>query len=559
MTATSETGSRSRNLVLAAMIFAVAMTFIDQTIVAIAAPSFQKELGLTTTGVQWAVNAYILSLAAFFAFGGRLADTLGHRRMVVLGVIVFATASALCGLTPRGSIAEAWIVTFRVVQGAGGAIMFPAALAIVVQTFELRTRGRALALFFGIAGGLTAIGPLLGGYLTQWTWRAIFWVNIPVAVVALVLIIISKPTTTYRPARQDLRGLALIATGVALSVFGFQQSSIWGWGNPAIGLSIGLGVLIIGVFYLVELHTQSPLIQVKIFSIRAFRVENLVLGIAMLVFVPMFFFASEYAQISLDEPAKQAGLYLLYFFIGYAVASQIGGRVLDRRGAKRPVFVGCGLAAVGFALWAGQLTKLSFGSQVWYVVMAGAGVGLMLTPASTDAVNRASKHSYGEATGITQTIRNYSASLGLAILGTILVSELRSRVTESLMSQGLPRASAVAAASRISESQDRGGGGGLASIPHFVRLDFAYATRSVFYVMAGVMALAAVVALIGLEGGLQVETGAPESEGAAQLNPSRGVARDLSTEAADVLAGGPPIANRLLIARAEVLDERQVD
>ena len=458
MTATGESGSRSRNLVLAAMIFAVAMTFIDQTIVAIAAPSFQKELGLTSTGVQWAVNAYILALAAFFAFGGRLADTVGHRRMVVLGVIVFAAASTLCGLTPKGSIAEAWIVTFRAVQGVGGAIMFPAALAIVVQTFELRAAGRALALFFGIAGGLTALGPLLGGYLTQWTWRAIFWVNIPVAIVALALITISKPTTAYRPARQDLRGLALIATGVALSVFGFQQSSIWGWGNPAIGLSIGLGVLIIGVFYVVELHTPSPLIQVKIFSIRAFCVENLVLGIAMLVFVPMFFFASEYAQISLGEPAKQAGLYLLYFFIGFAVASQIGGRVLDRRGAKRPVLIGCCLAAVGFALWAGQLTKLSFGSQVWYVVMAGAGVGLMLTPASTDAVNRASKHSYGEATGITQTIRNYSASLGLAILGTILVSELRSRVTASLISQGLSRASAVAAASRISESQGTSGG-----------------------------------------------------------------------------------------------------
>jgi MFS family permease len=134
------------------MIFAVAMTFIDQTIVSIAAPAFQRELGLTTTGVQWAINAYILSLVALFAFGGRLADTVGHRRMVVIGVIVFAGASALCGLTPRGSIAEAWIVTFRVVQGAGGAIMFPAALAIVVQTFELRERGKALALFFGIGG-----------------------------------------------------------------------------------------------------------------------------------------------------------------------------------------------------------------------------------------------------------------------------------------------------------------------------------------------------------------------------------------------------------------------
>ena len=124
-------------------------------------------------------------------------------------------------------------MTFRVVQGAGGAIMFPAALAIVVQTFALRERGKALALFFGIAGGLTAIGPVLGGYLTQWTWRAIFWVNIPVALIALALIFISKPVTEHRPARMDYRGLVLIAAGVALSVFGFQQSNIWGWQQPA--------------------------------------------------------------------------------------------------------------------------------------------------------------------------------------------------------------------------------------------------------------------------------------------------------------------------------------
>src|SRR6202522_1300105 len=203
MTIASAPAGRPRNLVLAAMIFAVSMTFIDQTIVSIAVPQIQKELGLTSTGVQWAVNGYLLSLAALFAFGGRLADTLGHRKMVTLGVIVFAAASAMCGLTPKGSLAEAWIVTFRVVQGAGGAIMFPAALAIVVQTFALRERGKALALFFGIAGALTAIGPLLGGYLTQWTWRAIFWVNIPVALIALVLIMVSKPQTEYQRAPID--------------------------------------------------------------------------------------------------------------------------------------------------------------------------------------------------------------------------------------------------------------------------------------------------------------------------------------------------------------------
>jgi EmrB/QacA subfamily drug resistance transporter len=507
--AVSVGGGRSRNLILAAMIFAVAMTFIDQTIVSIAVPQIQRELGLTSTGVQWAVNAYLLSLAALFAFGGRLADTVGHRRMVVLGVIVFAASSAMCGLTPKGSLAEAWIVTFRVVQGAGGAMLFPAALAIVVHTFALRERGKALATFFGIAGGLTAVGPVLGGYLTQWTWRAIFWVNIPVALIALALIFISKPTTVFRAARMDYRGLALIASGVALSVFGFQQASIWGWSNPGTELCIAAGVVLLVVFYFVEIRTQSPLMQVKIFRIRAFLIENVVLGIAMLAFVPVFFFASEYAQISLAKSASGAGLFLLFFFLGFVVAAQIGGRMLDRGGAKRPVVLGCAAAAVGFDLWAGNVTQLNFGTQQWYVVLAGAGMGMMLGPASTDAVNRASRLSYGEATGITQTVRNYAAGLGLAILGTTLVTQMRSRITASLISQGMPPGQASIEAARVAQGQRSGSGGG--AIPHFVRLDFAFATRTVLLVMAGVMAAAAVVALFGLRAGVQEETNVAET------------------------------------------------
>src|ERR1700735_5150030 len=272
--ALSGNGMQGRNWVLAAMIFAVSMTFIDQTIVSIAVPNIQRELGLTSTGVQWVVNAYLISLPALFALVGLLSDIFGPTKTSVIGVIVFVVASAMCGLTPKGSGAEAWIVTFRVIQGAGGALMFPAALAIVVNTFPLRERGKALALFFGIAGGLTAIGPLLGGYLTQWTWRAIFWVNIPVALIALALILISKPVTDYRPARMDYRGLVLIAAGVALSVFGFQQSSIWGWHNPGIWLCIVGGLALLVVFYFVEMRTDSPLIQVSIFRVRPFLVEN---------------------------------------------------------------------------------------------------------------------------------------------------------------------------------------------------------------------------------------------------------------------------------------------
>ncbi|HUK94563.1 MAG TPA: MFS transporter [Gaiellaceae bacterium] len=494
------------------MIFAVSMTFIDQTIVSIAAPQIQRELGLTSTGMQWAINAYLLALAALFAFGGRLADTVGHRRMVVIGVVVFAAASALCGFTPKGSLAEAWLVTFRALQGAGGALMFPAALAIVVQTFALRERGRALALFFGIAGGLTAIGPTLGGFLTQWTWRAIFWVNIPVAIIALALIAVSRPVTDYKPARIDYRGLVLIAGGVALSVFGFQQSQMWGWSNPGTWLCIVGGLVLLVAFYFVELRTESPLIEVRIFRIRPFLVENVVLGISTLVFIPTFFFASEYAQISLGKSASSASLVLLYFFLGFVVAAQIGGRMLDRSGAKRPVVLGCALAAVGYALWAGHVTDLSLGSDVWYVVLAGAGMGFMLGPASTDAVNRASRLSYGEATGITQTVRNYTASLGLAILGTILVSEMKDRTTSSLEAVGLPSGRASAEAVHISQSSAPPGSG---AIPHFIRLDFAYATRSVLYVMAGGMAVAAVVAILGLRRGVQVETDA-----AAEPQPS---------------------------------------
>jgi EmrB/QacA subfamily drug resistance transporter len=499
-------GGQSKSLILTAMIFAVAMTFIDQTIVSIAAPTIQHDLGLSSSGMQWGINAYLLSLAALFAFGGRLADTAGHRRMVVLGVIIFATSSALCGLTPRGSGAEAWLISFRAVQGLGGAIMFPAALAIVVQTFDLRSRGRALALFFGIAGGLTAIGPIAGGYLIQWTWRSIFWINVPVALIALVLIFLAKPANETRPAPMDYRGLALVIGGVGLSVFGFQQSALWGWGNPAIEVSIAVGVILLALFYAVERRTESPLINVRIFENRAFLVENIVLFVAMMAFIPVFFFASTYGQIALAEKPTTSSLLILYFFIGFVIFAQIGGRMLDRIGAKRPVVIGCILAAVGFALWAGKVTDLNAGAQTIYIVMAGAGMGLMLGQANTDAINRASRYSYGEATGITQTVRNYGASLGFAILGTVLITEFRSKITSSLTAQGVPGPTAAAEASKIAQLQ--GGSGSVSSIPQFIRADFAGATREVLYGMAIVMVIAALVALRGLKWGLQ-EAAAP--------------------------------------------------
>jgi EmrB/QacA subfamily drug resistance transporter len=501
MTASAGGRGQSKSLVLTAMIFAVAMTFIDQTIVSIAAPTVQHDLGLSSSGMQWGINAYLLTLAALFAFGGRLGDTMGHRKMVVAGVIIFAVASAMCGLTPRGGAAEAWLIAFRAVQGAGGAIMFPAALAIVVATFDIGSRGRALALFFGIAGGLTAVGPIAGGYLIEWTWRAIFWINIPVAVIALILIFISKPVTEHRPAPIDYRGLALIVGGVGLSVFGFQQSSLWGWGNAAVEVCIAVGVVLLVVFYFVEQRTEAPLINVRIFRNRPFLVENVILTISMMAFIPVFFFASTYGQIALGEQASTSSLLILYFFIGFVIAAQVGGRMLDRIGAKRPVVLGCVIAAVGFFVWSGQVTGLKVGSQTIWIIVAGAGMGLMLGQANTDAVNRAGRLSYGEATGITQTVRNYGASLGFAILGTVLINEFRSNITASLVAKGM--SGPAAAAEAASTAQLQGGSGSVAAIPQFIRVDFAAAIQDVLYGMGIIMTVAAVVAFFGLKRGVQ--------------------------------------------------------
>jgi EmrB/QacA subfamily drug resistance transporter len=501
-------GVSNKNLVLAAMVFAVAMTFIDQTIVAIAIPSLQKDLSLTATGSQWIINGYLLALSALFAFGGKLGDVLGRRRMVVIGVIGFATASAFCGFTPTGSIAQVWIIFFRVVQGAFAALMFPAAVGIVVASFPLRERGKAMAIFFGISGGLTAIGPIAGGFLTQWTWRAIFWINIPVALIALFLIWRSQPENEQRPQKLDYRGTVLITGAMGLIILGLQESGVWGWSSFATWACVILGLLLMVAFVAREQRTDSPLLRLQIFQNRAFAVENIVLALMSVVFVPFFFFGSVYAQVSLGQSSSNAGLYILYFFIGFVIAAQIGGRILDNRGAKPAVVLGCAISAVGFYLLAGKLTDLSMGAQSLYIAIAGAGIGLMLGTASTDAVNRAPSSSYSEVTGITQTARNFGASLGLAVLGAILVTQNKTNVTHALTKHGVPSNVANGVASSLGASGAAGShstGSQSQALVHDVQVAFAHSTQTVFYIMAAVMAATFFVALRGLPRGL-VET-----------------------------------------------------
>ena len=514
-------GSANKWLALAAMMFAVSMMFIDQTIVSIAIPTIQTELGLSEAGVQWVINGYLLSLSAFFALGGRLSDILGHKRMVLLGVTIFAVSSALCGATPDNSFAEAWLIVFRIIQGIGAALLFPAALAIVVSTFPLKERGKALALFFGITGGLTAIGPIMGGYLSEWTWRAIFWVNVPVAIIAIVLTLLAKVHTQHKREPLDYLGAVLIAAGMAFSVLGLQQASSWGWTDPRTIGSIVLGLILLAIFVKVETRVKIPLIKVEIFKDRAFFVDNAVLFFAMMAFVPVFFFASVYAQAVLGYNATNAGLYLLVFFAGFAPAVQVGGRILDKSGARAPVIIGCAVAAVGFFLWSQKLTDYSLNAQWPYIVIAGAGIGLLLGPASTDAVNRAINASYGEVTGINQTIRNYGSSLGLAIFGTLLINANSSKIADTLTSFGVPESQVNTMARSIADGSDQGSDQLSSNLPESVQqqlasaiqLDFAQANQVVFYGMSAALVVAFVVALFHPGGRVTEEVRDPNESG----------------------------------------------
>jgi predicted MFS family arabinose efflux permease len=352
--------------------------------------------------------------------------------------------------------------------------------------------------FFGISGGLTAIGPIAGGFLTQWTWRSIFWINVPVALVALYLIHRSQPEDARHPSPLDHRGTVLACAGLGLFVLGLQQASQWGWGGAATLACLVVGLALCVAFVAWELRAPDPLLNLRIFRDRAFAADALILTLMSVVFVPFFFFGSVYAQVSLGLSASKAGLYILYFFLGFVVAAQIGGRILDRRGARPSVVIGSVVGAVGFYLLARRLPDLSLTQQWPVIALSGAGLGFILGPASTDAVNRAPASAYSEVTGLTQTGRNLGASLGLAVLGTVLIDRSTTTITSALAGTGVPHAQAEKVAQSFGSASGAGAGGASPAQVHAVQLAFAHATQTVFYAMAAVLVANLIVARVGL-------------------------------------------------------------
>jgi EmrB/QacA subfamily drug resistance transporter len=503
----SRSSGTTDNLTLVGLIVAVSMTTIDQTIVALSAPTIEARLGLSHDMMQWAVNVYLIAAAATFLLGGRLADVFGHKRMVQIGIAGFGVTSLLCGLAPAGPYAAAWLIAARALQGVAGAIMFPAAIGIVVSNFPRAGRAKAMATFFAITGAMTAIGPIAGGYLTQWTWRSVFFVNVPLAIVASIIVAISARPSERRHERIDAVGALTIAVGLGAVVFGLQQAGAWGWTSPYVIGSLLAGLALIAVFVLIESRTAQPLVRLAVFRDRGFVLATMSTLFASMAFLSTFFFLSVYGQVSLGLSASATGLLFGEFFVGFVIASQVGSRRFDQAGARSVLILGGLIGAAGFGWLAISVGSIpahpgSLSSPLTAPIMlAGAGIGFMISAASTDAVNRSIGASYGEVTAISQTMRNFGSALGLAIFSTLVGNALLRNLTTAFAPYGASAEDVRNVLGQLTGAQSADHSGALATYPAAVQQQFlhlvaqSYANSTAWAFAGAAVAMLVVVAL----------------------------------------------------------------
>jgi EmrB/QacA subfamily drug resistance transporter len=416
--------TNNRWLVLIAMTGSLSMIMLDQTVVTVALPAMTRDLPLTPAGQQWVVNAYVLALAALVAFGGKLGNRLGPANCFRVGVVVFFVASVGCAIAPHGRFGEPWLLSARAIQGVGAALMMPVSAALVMGAFSASERGKAMAIYAGISQVFLAIGPLVGGLLTQHvSWRAVFWLNVPVGVAALVMVHIAKPDNVrHGGSAIRLPQLLLLTSGIGATVFAVQQSSQWGWGSPRTLGILALGLVVTALFVISQLRDADPIVAVRMLARRAFAAD---LGVAFAIqfgLLAVVLFASLYLQDLLGFSPVRTGLAVLPFILPITLAAQIGGRWYDRAGVRPPVLTGLALSIVGLIVWTVALPKLSYPAQIPGMVLLGFGLGLTVSPNNTDALGRGTAEERPQASGLLQTARQLGGTLGVAIIGTIVLS-----------------------------------------------------------------------------------------------------------------------------------------
>jgi EmrB/QacA subfamily drug resistance transporter len=399
------------------------MVILDATVVNVALPSIQKDLGLSEANLQWIVNAYTLVFGGFLLLGGRAGDLLGRKRLFLAGVVVFTVASLLNGLATNST----WLISTRALQGLGAAFISPAALAIISTIFaEGRERGKALGVWAAIASGGSAVGLVLGGVLTQaFSWPWIFFINVPIGVVAFVLSLRLIPESTDEEAERsfDIAGAVTVTGGLMTLVYAIVKAQSDGWtSGVTLGTFAGAAVLL-AAFVVTELRASAPLVRLSIFRVRSLRAANVVMFLVASGLFAMFFFNSLYLQRVLGYGPLKAGLAFLPFTAGIIVSAGLASQFAPRVGVRSVAVVGMILTALGMALLARIPVHGAYVPDVMpSIILTSLGLGAVFVPLTLIATTGLEDSDQGLASGLFNTSQQIGGALGLAILSTLAAS-----------------------------------------------------------------------------------------------------------------------------------------
>ncbi len=425
------TEENSRWWTLGAMCFALFMIMLDNTVVNVALPSIQRDLHASLSALEWTVNAYTLTFAVLMVTGGRLGDIFGRRRMFLFGVAVFGLSSAAIGFAPSDTA----LVAFRAVQGIGAAFMMPATLSIITQAFPPEQRGTAIGTWAGVSALALAIGPVLGGFLTQYvSWRAIFFINPPIAVAAVAVTLFaareSRDETVDRTV--DFPGIGAITVGLTALVLALVQGNSWGWGSPRVLTLLALAVVGLTSFALIERHVRAPMVNFAFFRSRTFLGSNLVGFFVSFAMLAQFFFLALYMQNILGYSPLQAGIRFLPSTLLLVVLGPLAGRLTDRVGPRPLMSLGLVIVSSAVFIQSGITVHTSYLRLLPGFMLMGIGIGLVMSPMSTAAMNSVDRTKSGAASGVLSMSRMVGGTFGVAVMGALISTIGRSKIDSSL-------------------------------------------------------------------------------------------------------------------------------